>query len=681
MTKKAAREHINNLIAKELEVAPKQANGYDTYICPLCENGSGDTGDGISTKDGERYKCFKCGFYGDFLDLLKQKHDCSETVVFSLYDIVLDNDEPQSLGASVSTPKQEKELVDYTDYFEVAHESLLASPSALRELERRGISKKTAVRFNIGFDEEWQSPKALREGKYAPKSPRIILPTGDYSYIARAVYTDEKVKFMWEGTPQIFNRVAMYDNEDNVYIGERFIFVTEGIFDALSVVEAGGEAIALGGTSNVNKLLSMFESAPPDATLILSLDNDDAGQKAQKQLKKGLEALEIPFIEANISGKYKDPNEHLRADKESFKTLVSTDPAELVRLEAEAKKEKYLKTSAAHQISAFKGDIDERANTREVPTGFKKLDDVLDGGLYEGLYAIGAISSLGKTSFILQCADQMARLGTDIIIFSLEMSRYELMAKSISRLTLERCEGNNDLAKSTRDILNGSRWKHYSDEEKVLLERSINEYETYAKNIYIHEGIGTIGVAQIKEEVRKHIEITGKRPVVIIDYLQIIAPINVRATEKQNTDLAVLELKRLSRDEKVPIIAISSFNRENYMSPVNMTAFKESGAIEYSSDVLLGLQFAGMDEVGAEKKVDAVAKVEKMKSDYPREVQLKVLKNRNSKTGESLFYKYYTKCNLFKEMTSPNAFSQYQNGAADFLKRQLNEDKNKGKKK
>jgi replicative DNA helicase len=371
----------------------------------------------------------------------------------------------------------------------------------------------------------------------------------------------------------------------------------------------------------------------------------------------------------------------LKYSRDEFATLVNTELEELVRLEAEARKEEYLKTSSANYIEAFKGDIDERANTPEIPTGFKGLDDILDGGFYEGVYTIGAVSSLGKTTFILQCADQMARLGTDVLIFSLEMSRYELMAKSISRLTLERCEGNNNIAKSTRNILNGSRWKLYSDEEKALLNRCISEYETYAKNIFIHEGIGTIGVAQIKEEVCKHIKITGKKPVVIIDYLQILAPEDKRATEKQNTDSAVLELKRLSRDEKVPIVAISSFNRENYMSPVNMTAFKESGAIEYSSDVLLGLQLAGMDEVGVEKKADAVAKVDKMKSDYPREIQLKVLKNRNNKTGQSLFYKYYTTCNLFKEMTSPDAYSQYQKGTADFIKKQLNEDKSKGKKK
>ena len=52
----------------------------------------------------------------------------------------------------------------------------------------------------------------------------------------------------------------------------------------------------------------------------------------------------------------------------------------------------------------------------------------------------------------------------------------------------------------------------------------------------------------------------------------------------------MMELKRLSRDYKLPLIGISSFNRDSYTEAVSMKSFKESGAIEYSSDVLMGLQ-------------------------------------------------------------------------------------------
>ena len=106
--------------------------------------------------------------------------------------------------------------------------------------------------------------------------------------------------------------------------------------------------------------------------------------------------------------------------------------------------------------------------------------------------------------------------------------------------------------------------------------------------------MGDIGAAQVRDTIARHLSLTGRQPVVIIDYLQLLAPHEPRATDKQNTDKAVMELKRASRDYKLPIIAISSFNRQNYNTPVSMEAFKESGAIEYSSDVLIGLQFKGV---------------------------------------------------------------------------------------
>jgi len=123
-----------------------------------------------------------------------------------------------------------------------------------------------------------------------------------------------------------------------------------------------------------------------------------------------------------------------------------------------------------------------------------------------------------------------------------------------------------------------------------LIDEAIKNYETFGQQIYILEGIGNIGVNEIRNQINQHIQFTGKAPVVIVDYLQILAPSNERATDKQNTDKAVLELKRISRDYKIPVLGISSFNRENYNVEVSMQAFKESGAIEYSSDVLIGLQ-------------------------------------------------------------------------------------------
>src|SRR5699024_2312646 len=88
----------------------------------------------------------------------------------------------------------------------------------------------------------------------------------------------------------------------------------------------------------------------------------------------------------------------------------------------------YKNTSPKHHLTSFIDKV-TATDTPEIPTGFDKLDKELDGGLYEGLYFMGAISSLGKTTFMLQVADEIAKQGQDVLIFTLEMSRHEIRSE------------------------------------------------------------------------------------------------------------------------------------------------------------------------------------------------------------------------------------------------------------
>ena len=92
MNREQARDFINSLVDSHLIKAEKEVNGYYSYICPLCSNGSGSDGDGICTKDGKYYKCFKCDFYGDYLEYLKKLHNETETEVFKRYNVAISKD-------------------------------------------------------------------------------------------------------------------------------------------------------------------------------------------------------------------------------------------------------------------------------------------------------------------------------------------------------------------------------------------------------------------------------------------------------------------------------------------------------------------------------------------------------------------------------------------------------------
>lgn len=237
--------------------------------------------------------------------------------------------------------------------------------------------------------------------------------------------------------------------------------------------------------------------------LILALDNDKAGEEATEKLASALRERNVLFYRANdLYGDLKDANEVLLSSRDLLRDKVENTLESALFWQNEliqAERDLYLKNSAANYIDDFINGVHNRANTSCMPTGFRNLDEILDGGLFEGLYIFGAISSLGKTTFVLQIADQIAQQGQDILIFSLEMARTELMAKSISRLTLL-C-GNHRIAKTTRGITMGSRYSGYSTQEIELINRAVERYRSYAQNIFIHEGGGDIGTEQIRDEI------------------------------------------------------------------------------------------------------------------------------------------------------------------------------------
>ena len=111
---------------------------------------------------------------------------------------------------------------------------------------------------------------------------------------------------------------------DALYNGQKAVFVTEGVFDALSVIQCGGNALALNSTGNLSLLVDLLQKKPTKATLLLALDNDKTGGLASKKLQQDLKLLDIPFQVAYLSGEYKDPNEHLQKDEVEFKKAVKS---------------------------------------------------------------------------------------------------------------------------------------------------------------------------------------------------------------------------------------------------------------------------------------------------------------------------------------------------------------------
>ena len=547
--------------------------------------------------DANRQKvhCFACGADYDLFDLIAIDENL---------------DKPsQALERAKQIFNREKTIVKAVipnDYLSACH----AHYQETTYFQDRGLSDQTIDRFLLGYD---------------PKQDCVVLPCEAGHFIRRSI--SEKRYLNEKGQPS-----PLFQPE--LLLGDVPVFLVEGAFDALSAEELGHRACAMNGAGNREKVAEILRNLDKTAPIILLPDNDKAGKTWADAL-----ITEFPWLYCcwELSD-CKDLNELLIKDREAAAQLLKNAEA--------AQKEfcppSYSDSSAGNQMSAFERYIEEQANRPALKTGFQNLDRALDGGLYDGFYVIGAISSLGKTAFCMQVADQLAMAGHDVLIFSLEMTAYELMARSISRETFQEDESaRRVMAKSVRGILDGKRYALYSGEEHHHIQAAKKRYAGYAKNLYFQECDHETSLEVIQKAIQRHIDETGRKPIVLIDYLQIIAPIDVHFTDKQNLDRIVCSLKKLSRSLSLTILAISSFNRENYNLEVSMAAFKETGGIDYSADVLLGLQAKGAGKSGFN--------IDEEKRKDPRELELKILKNRSAALGEPIRFRYYPAYSCFEE--------------------------------
>lgn len=688
-------EYLERYIRGNLTPSPKA--GRDMFNCPFCGSGTHENKTGafhaMPPKWGERarWKCEACGKSGDLFDLIghfehmEGKENFARQVKRAAEIFGLDI-EPRGEKSTANTgPALFSFKANKADEPSTAEEPQAAETAEpLRTFEgfyreahrhigdtdywqRRGLTAETVQRFNLGYVADWTHPKTPNRAK----SPRLIIPITPHTYIARDTRPKTELSEAAQGRAKQKARavdalVCWIFNAERLQTATSPIFVVEGEIDAISIEQEGGAAVAIGSISNIGNFFALLDGQftggqpiKPTQPLIIALDNDAAGQAHVEKLADGLTARGIFFSRqpTEIWDGYKDANEALTESPATLKAAIADAPrliAEEARRRAEDELERRLAAqieyrksrSAAAEIPQLFGLFPGLNNDGgAIPTGFSTLDRLLDGGLYEGLYIIGAISSLGKTTLVLQIADQIAAKGHDVLIFSLEMSRAELMAKSISRETVKAAEeigAAYDRAKTLREITDRSRYQYYSAEERQSIAEGIARYRSYADHIFIREGLGNISAENIRQSVKEHIEGAGTKPVVIVDYLQIIAPIDPRDTDKRAVDKNVLELKRISRDYKIPVLGISSFNRLNYKVGVSETAFKESGAIEYGSDVLIGLQLAGMGEKPTDEEIRALKNAE------PREIEAVILKNRNGgNIGHSALFYYYQRFNFF----------------------------------
>ena len=633
----------------------QKSHGSQMFCCPVCGSGTKKNKTGAlklyppsDMHDAWRVICFSNFCFGqmgtDTLGALRILNPGQkEYEIFRKYSSTFPPQRAPQPKASAPKPQAVEPAQD------------ISLNPAIIYLQQRGITPKTCADFGVRYEAKHFFP-ALQRATEA-----VIIPyPGEQYWIARSLREKafDKPKKNGSGGEPLFNHgVLLSDNG--------VVFVVESQICALTLSQLGVKAIALGNCGG-SRLLEYLQQHEVTARLVLCLDNDPQetdeltkGPKAQKQLYDQLVSLGVPVIEWNIAGSYKDPNDALQGDadglqqrvREALRAAADFNPAD-------HQAQEYSSHSALAGLSALHEHITALQQRPYISSGFPSVDAALSGGFIPGLYTVGAITSLGKTSFILQVCDQMAQSGTDVLFFSLEMSRFELMSKSISRTTFLQAEEDTSKAQTKQTALEILTGAFHGESGTATAVRNAEElYSSYAEHIWIIEGDAQTSVETIRSLVSSHIKITKRTPVVVIDYVQILTPLEQRMSDKQNTDRNVLELKRLSRDFSCVVIGISSLNRDNYTLPINLAAYKETGAIEYGSDCLIGLQYTGMDYVDGEnekqreRRVRALFKTNENTANLGGKVfiDFKVLKNRNGAKGRCSKLLYAPKYNAFQE--------------------------------
>ena len=464
----------------------------------------------------------------------------------------------------------------------------------------RGLSDESVRRFGLVVEDGYAVLPIFVDGICRSVCRRATAP------VANPRYKNSR------GTMQLWNGQAI-----ERAAGET-LFVTEGIFDALSLEELGFPAVALCGAANIGRLMQVLEAYTPVAKpkkVVLAGDADAAGQRMNQNLREQLTARGIACEVLVLPQGCKDVNEALIQNRDALQAVCEAATA-LQAIEEQ--------TTLEDEFLAY---LSRRGGAGVMSTGIVGLDKALDGGLHAGLTVLGAVSSMGKTSLMLQMADTLAAAGKNVLFITIEMSRMELIAKSAVRGTQERA----------RALLDGK-----LPEDKVRKLLSSYRKKTGGR-VELWEPDAPLTPAFLDEKVSAFCE-QHENPVLFLDYLQLVAPARAGMTEKQTADAAVAMLKQLARRYDMPVVAASSLNREAYRpgsAEPGMSAFKESGSVEYSADLLLVLKY----------RIDA----DKETRIGPRRLALTILKNRFGATGENIPLDYEPEKELFRDGTEKDA--------------------------
>ncbi len=254
-----------------------------------------------------------------------------------------------------------------------------------------------------------------------------------------------------------------------------------------------------------------------------------------------------------------------------------------------------LKNSASF-MDKFEEYIVDTQENRKLSTGFKRLDAMLRYGLHKGSYFVDSMPQYLKNGFMQQIADRAAESGVDVLYISTELSRYDLMVDTVSRLSYEMNKKDEEKAVSSMAIMTGEKgadirslkdelnWYRgrISEHLFVLDQEAVSEYV---------DNMEDASASDILEELIRSIVTEGAhKPVVFIDNIE-----NILSVEDSEDMKPLMDgIRKLAKELGIPILMSYGYAQaesESELDPDEI-AFHES--LGNMCDVYLELKYANM---------------------------------------------------------------------------------------
>jgi replicative DNA helicase len=219
--------------------------------------------------------------------------------------------------------------------------------------------------------------------------------------------------------------------------------------------------------------------------------------------------------------------------------------------------------------------LHDRTGLAGLPTGFKDLDELLQGLQKGNLIMVAARPGVGKSSFVTNVARNIAvETNTTVAMFSLEMSQIELGMRllcSEARVASNRVRGNAIAAED---------WGRIVDAAETLDKAPL----------YIVDS-GNTTIVDIRAKARR-LRSQHDLGLIIIDYLQLMSSHRRVESRQQEVSEISRSLKLLAKELDIPVIAVSQLNRDpekRVDKRPQLSDLRESGALEQDSDVVMFL--------------------------------------------------------------------------------------------